>query len=284
MKIAIAGFNGLIGTHLIKHLKKQGHSIVEIPHRGDHLVLDERHADVEAVINLSGINIMHRWSESFKGHALSSRAGTAHDINHFYGLQTKKPQVFISASAIGYYGNHPHETLIEESPKGLGFLADLTQKWEKSTFNSSIHRVVAFRLGAVLSHDGGIVPKLLKLIKMHLGCILGDPESYFSWVHIEDVVRAFTKALDRSSFTGIYNLVSEGAVTQRKFMTTLASMYKHKIWFRVPKWLVKIVLGESASVILNDAKVYPKKLKLTDFDFLYPDLESALYSLRKLEP
>ena len=281
MKVAIAGYTGLIGTHLISHLEKKGFTIVKIDHEKDRLILNASCEDVDAVINLSGINILHRWNESFKGHALSSRAGTSHQINHFYYLKSKKPKLFISASAIGYYGDRPGETLIETSSKGLGFLADLTEKWEKSTFDSPIHRVVAFRLGVVLSSDGGMLPRLAKLVKYRLGCICGDPNAYLAWIHIDDVVRAFTTALERSSYCGVYNLVSENPSTQKEFMDTLANTLMRKIYLRMPKFLVKILLGEAASVILNDAHVYPKNLKLSGYDFLYPDLDAAFFSLVK---
>jgi len=279
MKIAVAGYSGSIGRHLCDHLKKKGYYIIEIPHRGDELLLDDRHLDVDAVINLSGINIMHRWSESFKGHALSSRAGTSHAINHFYDQASKKPKVFISASAIGYYGDQPGETLIETSPKGLGFMSDLVEKWEKATFDSPIKRVVAFRLGIVLSHDGGALPQISAMVKKYLGCIVGNPKSYFSWIHIDDVVKAFATALERSSYSGIYNLVSENPVTQEVFLKTLAKIFKTKLFLRAPRFLVKMLLGDSSSVLLNDTKVYPKKLKQSDFDFSHPDYEEAIYSL-----
>jgi uncharacterized protein (TIGR01777 family) len=281
MKVAVAGYSGLIGRHLTKSLKDKGFEVVEIPHRGDDLILDERHFDVDAVINLSGLNIMHRWSMAFKEEALSSRAGTATQINHFYDDKPKKPKVFISASAIGYYGDRPDEQLIETSPKGLGFLSDLVEKWEKATFNSPIHRIVVFRLGVVLSQDGGAVPKMAKAIKRHLGAILGNPLSIVSWIHIDDVVKAMIEALDRSSFSGIYNLVTDHPVSQRQFMDELAACFNKKIYLKLPAFLVKLVLGDAASILLNSAKVYPKKLKQSDFVFLYPEIQSALYSLKR---
>lgn len=280
MKVAVAGYSGLIGRHLCKELKKKGFQVVEIPHMGDTLLLDERHALCDAVINLSGINIMHRWSESFKALALASRAGTAHQINHFYDQCSIKPKVFISASAIGYYGDRPNETMIEESKKGLGYLSDLVQKWESSTFDSPIHRIVTFRLGIVLSHDGGALPRIVKLVKAYVGAIVGNPNAYASWVHIDDVVRAMILALDRSQISGVYNLVSDHPVTQKEFMQTLGKAFDRKIFLRIPRFLVTLFAGEAASVVLNDVKAFPKKLKLTGFEFVYPDLESAIASLK----
>lgn len=284
MKIAIAGSTGLIGRHLCAHLKNHGHMIIPIDHKGDKLILNANHHDVDAVVNLSGVNIMQRWSAEFKGHAKDSRIGTASDINHFYDLQSKKPKVFISASAIGYYGNRPEETLIESSEKGEGFLSDLVAAWEKASFDSPIHRVVCFRLGMVLAPDGGALPPIVKMTRRWLGAIMGNPDKMTSWVHIEDVVRAFTKALEQSSYNGSYNLTSEQSVTQKKFMDTVAKELKRKIYLKLPSFIVKWIFGEASEILLDDAKVYPKKLKQSGFDFLYPDLDSALCSLVKQVP
>lgn len=280
MKVAVAGFSGLIGTHLVKHLQQKGYEVIPIAHKGDKLELDHRHLDVDAVINLSGQNIMHRWSESFKQHALQSRAGTSHDINHFYDDKAHKPKVFISASAIGYYGSCPGETLIETSPKGVGFLSDLCEKWEMASFDSPIHRVVVFRLGLVLAEDSGVAKNLVKQVKRGLGAVFGKGQEALSWVHIDDVVKAMTHALERSSYQGVYNLVSESTTTQKGFQEALAKTYGKKVWLKLPRFLLKLILGEASSVILSDLKVYPKNLKLSGYDFLYPDLESALYSLK----
>ena len=284
MKIAVAGSSGLIGRHLCDHLKKLGHEIIPITHKDDRLILNEAHEDAEAVINLSGINIMQRWTFEFKEHAKNSRVGTAKQINQFYDLQRKKPKVFLSASAIGYYGDRPKETLIETSVKGEGFLSDLVDAWEKATLDSPIHRVVCFRLGMVLALDGGALPPLVKMTKLWLGAIMGNPDKMTSWVHIDDVVKAFSNALEQSSFSGVYNLVSEQSVTQKAFMDRLAQELKKKVYFKLPALIVKWIFGEASKILLDDAKVYPKKLKQSGFDFRYPDLDSALCSLVKQVP
>lgn len=284
MKVAIAGISGLIGKQLACRLKKLGHDVVAIEHKDDKLILTKMHEDVDAVVNLSGANIMQKWTPEFKQHALDSRAGTSHDINHFFDQLKKKPKVFISASAIGYYGHQPGETLIESSPKGEGFLSDLVQAWENASLDSPINRVVCFRLGVVLSDQGGALPRIMKSIKFRLGMILGNPQSHLSWIHIEDAVRAFTAALEQSSYKGIYNLVAEESVTQARFMNHLAMLMKRKIYLKLPNFLVSLIFGEASSVLLNDAKVYPKKLKQSGFDFHYPDLNSSLCSLVKSKP
>lgn len=284
MKVAIAGISGLIGKQLACHLKNLGHDVVAIAHQDDKLILTKIHEDVDAVVNLSGVNIMQKWTPEFKQHAHNSRVGTSSDINHFYDQLKKKPKVFISASAIGYYGHQPDETLIESSPKGEGFLSDLVQAWEKSSLDSPINRVVCFRLGVVLSDKGGALSRIMKSVKLRLGMILGNPQSYLSWIHIDDVVRAFTAAIEQSSYKGIYNLVAEESVTQECFMNTIAKLVNRKIYLKLPSFLVSFIFGEASSVLLNDAKVYPKKLKQSGFDFHYPDLNSSLCSLVKSKP
>lgn len=284
MKIAIAGITGLIGSHLAKHLKKLGHEVIAIGHNQNKLILTNEHKDVDAVVNLSGVNIMQRWGPEFKQQAFDSRAGTSHDINHFYDEVNKKPKVFISASAIGYYGHRPNETLIESSAKGTGFLSDLVDAWEKASLNSPIHRVVCFRLGVVLSDKGGMLFELVKIIKKRLGMILGPETNHLSWIHIDDAVRAFTAAIEQSSYKGIYNLVAEESVTQKQFMDEVAQSLKRKIFFKLPRFLVTFLWGEASELILNDTKVFPKKLKQSGFDFHYPDLNAAVCSLVKLKP
>lgn len=284
MKIAIAGITGLIGRQLEKSLKKHGHDVVAILHDGERLILNDSHKDVDAVINLSGVNIMQKWTPEFKTRVMNSRVNTAKQINHFYDQFSKKPKVLLSASAIGYYGHQPGETLVESSPKGEGFLSDLVDQWESATRDSAISRVVCFRMGVVLSNDGGALPKIIKGINLYLGAILGNPQSYMSWIHIDDVLKAFTNALEQNQYKGIYNLVSEQSVTQECFMKTLAKRLHRRIFLKLPQFIVNLIFGEAAEVITNDAKVYPKKLKQTGFDFSYPDLDSALYSLVKLKP
>lgn len=284
MKIAIAGSTGLIGSSLSSYLQKLGHEIVPILHQGNQLILTKVHENVDAVINLSGVRIMQRWTPSFKKEAFDSRVGTSYAINHFYDQVAKKPKVFISASAIGYYGDQPGKTLIESSDKGDGFLSDLVEAWEKASFDSPISRVVCFRLGVVLSNKGGMLPKLIKMIKMQLGAVMGDPESYLSWIHIDDVIKAFTAAINQSCYHGIYNLVAEESITQKRFLDSIAKILKRKIFLKLPRFLATLILGEASEVVLNDMKVFPKKLKQTGFVFDYPDLNSALCSLMLSEP
>lgn len=284
MKIAIAGSTGLIGSSLSSYLQKLGHEIVPILHQGNQLILTKEHEYVDAVINLSGVKIMQRWTSSFKKEAFDSRVGTSYAINHFYDQVAKKPKVFISASAIGYYGDQGGTTLIESSNKGVGFLSDLVEAWEKASFDSPISRVVCFRLGVVLSNKGGMLPKLIKMIKRRLGALMGDPESYLSWIHIDDVIKAFVAAINQSCYHGIYNLVAEESITQKFFLDSLAKILKRKIFLKLPRFVVTLIFGEAAEVILNDMKVFPKKLKQNGFAFDYPDLNSALCSLMLSEP
>lgn len=280
MKVAIAGYSGLIGKHLVSHLTSIGFEIVKIDHEGDRLMLNESHLGVDAVINLCGINIMHRASDEFKKHALASRAGTSTQINHFYDDKSLKPKVFISASAVGFYGNRPGETMIETSEKGAGFLSDLCEKWEKATFDSPISRIVVFRLGVVLAQDGGALAAMTAQVKKSLGVLFGQGQEMMSWIHIDDVVKVFTQALEQSRFSGVYNLVTEESVTHRQFLEEIAEIFGKKIWLKLPKFLLKLFLKDSSELILNDTKVFPKKLKLSGYEFLYPDLKSAIYSLK----
>jgi len=279
MKIAIAGASGFVGRHLVAALKKRGDEVLEITHEGDRLILGEQHRAVDAVINLSGSPVFGRWTDKKKAHILASRVQTAKDLNRFYAQQKIRPKVLITASAIGYYGDRPHETLIEESKKGKGFLADVVEAWEKASLDSPIHRVVIFRFGIILGKDGGALKKLKTQVRFHLGAQLGSGQQMISWIHIEDVVRAILYSLDRSMMKGVYNLVTEEAVTQERLLNSLCQAMHKKCFLKIPAFMLRGLLGESASLFLSDQKAYPKKLKQNDFEFLYPDVESAIYSL-----
>lgn len=284
MKIAIAGGSGFVGRHLVAALKKRGDEVIEIGHKNNQLLLEPKHQEVEALINLSGSPIFTRWNPSHKQAILRSRVETARALNHFYTESKIKPKVFISASAIGYYGDRQGETLVEESLKGKGFLADVVEAWEKATLNSPIHRVVLFRFGFILGQDGGALKSLQKQVKWNLGAQLGKGNQWISWIHIEDVVTAILTALDRSAMKGVYNLVTEKPVSQKDLIQTLSTLMHKKCFLKVPRCVVKGAFGEASALFLDSLKVYPKKLKQFDFEFRYPDLDAALYSLVRKSP
>lgn len=279
MKIAIAGYSGLIGQYLTKALQKRGDEVILIKHKGNELIFDKEHENVDCVINLSGFPIKGRWDEEKKLKIHDSRVLTAKAINHFYDTQGKKPKVFISASAVGYYGSCSNTTMIEDSPMGDGFLASVCDDWETATLDSPISRVVIFRLGAVLAKDGGFYPTLRNLVKNYLGMILGSGRQMVSWIHIDDVVQAFLMAIDRSSMKGFYNLCSENPICQKDMMKEIGVLLKKPIFLELPKFLVRFLLGDVSEVVLADTKAYPKNLKKSDFCFYFDDFKSAIESL-----
>jgi hypothetical protein len=279
MKIAIAGYSGLIGRHLISALQKRGDEVILIKHKNDKLQLDKEHESVDCVINLSGFPIMGRWTEETKLKIHDSRVNTAKQINHFYDTIAKKPKVFISASAIGYYGSDPQTTMIEDSPMGDGFLASVCDDWETATLDSPISRIVIFRLGVVLAKDGGFYPNIKKMVKSYLGVIFGSGRQMMSWVHIDDVIQAFLMAIDRSSMKGFYNLCAENPIRQKDMMKEIGALLKKPVFLRLPKFLLKILLGEASEFVLADMKAYPKNLKKSDFCFYFDDFKSAIESL-----
>lgn len=281
MRVALAGSTGFIGRHLKNYLSAEGFEVIDIPHEGDRLLLGQEHEGVDAVINLSGASIRGRWSLKRQQQIVSSREGSAKQINHFYDGLAQKPQVLLSASGIGYYGDCPDQVVIESSAKGSGFLADVVARWEQATFDSPIKRCVVFRLGVVLGHDGGVLALLKRLVYGGVGAILGSKNTCFCWVHIQDVLRAFVFALQRGSVKGVYNLTAPESSTQQELMEGIGELCQRKVRWHVPAWLLKLILGEASCVILNQIKAYPKNLKLNGFEFLYPDLSTALASLKR---
>lgn len=279
MKIAIAGYSGLIGRHLISALQKRGDEVLEIKHKNGSLLFDKEHEGVDCVINLSGYPIMGRWSEETKLKIHDSRVNTAKQINHFYDTVAKKPKVFISASAVGYYGSDPQATMIEDSPMGDGFLASVCDDWETATLDSPISRIVIFRLGVVIAKDGGFYPNIKKMVKSYLGVIFGSGRQMMSWVHIDDVIQAFLMAIDRSSMKGFYNLCAENPIRQKDMMKEIGALLKKPVFLRMPKFFLKMLLGEASEFVLADTKAYPKNLKKSDFCFYFDDFKSAIESL-----
>lgn len=297
MKILMTGATGLIGKELGKKLLRNGHEIVivsrdqekankEMPFRceiieGDlskgslfHPILES----IDAVIHLLGENIAsRRWSKAQKIILYESRVtGTRNLVNSF----TKNiPSVFVSASAIGIYGDAGQAELPENSQPGKGFLADLCVAWEQEVdmlINKGRTRIVKFRLSPVLARQGGALKKMKPIFQSGLGGRLGSGKQWMSWVHLQDVINAFSHAIDDEKFKGIYNLSAPGVVTNEEFSKSLAHSLGRTLGPPVPAFALKILFGELANTLLASQKVKPQALMESGFKFQFPDLDRAL--------
>lgn len=293
MNILITGGSGLIGRHLTRFLKEKGHRVswlVRSPTAGeiptykwspDQSFIDESaFRDNEVLIHLAGENVgKGRWTEKRKKQILESRTiGTQLLVNTLAKIPNSIRTV-ICASAIGYYGDSSYEIFTEASGKGKGFLAEVTEKWEAVAkgFQLPGVRTITFRIGVVLSKDGGAVPQLAFPVKWFVGAPIGDGRQMLSWIHIQDLCSMLYKAVADEDITGIYNAVAPTPVDNRT-MTKLIAKQLHRPLFLppVPGFVMRLLLGEMAEIVLGGSRVSSDKITQSGFAFSFPDADSAL--------
>lgn len=297
MKILISGASGLVGRALESSLKASGDDVFCLvrdrskvsdraifwdPNNG--LVDIASLEGFDAVVHLAGENIAAgRWTDEQKKHILNSRLqGTKTLVNALTRLK-QPPKVFVSASAVGYYGDRGDEICTEESSSGTGFLADVCRQWEaaaKPAEEIGI-RTVFLRTGIVLSPNGGALAKMLPPFKLGLGGKLGSGQQYMSWIALDDLVGAIIFAIENDRVSGPINGVAPHAVTNAEFTTTLGTVLNRPTIFPVPAFVLKLLLGEEMAneVLLGGAHVEPKQLESLGYSFKYPELEPALKNL-----
>jgi len=284
MKIAVTGSSGLIGSAFVSLLKSSGHEAVCLKRPGQ-WDPENRTADpaafsgVQAVVHLAGENIASRWTSAQKQRILDSRVkGTRLIAETISGLD-RPPDVLVSASAIGYYGDRGNETLREESPSGNGFLADVCRQWEAATDAATRKgiRVVHSRTGLVLSPNGGAMAKMLLPFKLGVGGIVGSGDQYWSWISIDDVCGAILHCVQAAALHGPVNLVSPSPVTNLEFTRILGRLLRRPTIFPMPAFAARLALGEMADeLLLASTRVEPAKLLGTRFVFKHRELEPAL--------
>ena len=288
-RIAITGASGLIGTALVGHLKSEGHTVQRFVRRPvvapDEIQWDPKtgYVDIEAlrgvdaIIHLAGVGVGDkRWSKKYKSEILNSRLlGTtaiAHAVNEV------KPQVFISASAIGWYGESGNRSVIESDRVGDDFLAAVCREWEAAADLVTDVRTVKIRTGLVLDPTGGALGKMLPLFRLGLGGKLGNGKQWWSWITLHDVIRAITFLLEKN-VSGPVNLTSPNPVTNQEFTSALARAMHRPALFPAPAIALKIALGGFSSEILGSKKVVPQALTDAGFTWDYPHITNALTAL-----
>jgi hypothetical protein len=299
MKILISGGTGLIGKALIKNFIQTGDQIVvltrskvgkEDSNTLKYVEWDARSSeplipflkDINAVINLAGDNIGDGyWSKAKKELIVQSRVHAGNALSRAIIDSGSKPDVFIQASGVGYYGASLEEKLDELSPNGKGFQAGVAQKWENSSalLDSSGIRRVIIRMGIVLDSKSGALPLMVLPFKMFVGGPLGNGRQYVSWIHLQDDIRAIDFVLRNNKLSGAVNLTAPTSYTNKEFGKIIGIVLQRPYWFPVPAFGLKLVLGEKSELVLDGQNVYPEKLLAHGFQFKYPDLESALRSI-----
>lgn len=294
MKYLITGGTGFVGKALCKKLLDENNQITILSRSlnkvekvfGDKVKsitsLDEIGSNVkfDVVVNLAGEGIAEkRWSEEQKQELINSRVNITKELVKLFDRLDKKPSVFISASAIGYYGGQGDETLVENSKPNDEFTHQLCKNWENEAIKAEDLgiRTIITRFGVVLGKNGGTIEKMLTPFKLGLGGKIGSGKQYFSWVYIDDVVETIIHLVNNKKLSGKFNVTSPKSVTNAVFTKSLGEALNRPTIFPMPSFIVKILFGEMGEVLLlNGQRVYPKKLLDSGLEFKFDDIDNAL--------
>lgn len=292
-RIAVTGSSGLIGSALVGHLKEQGYEVQRLVRRkattNEEITWDPQAGTVDldaldgvhGVIHLAGAGVGDkRWTKKYRATILNSRLLGTTAIAH--AVEKVKPSVFISASAIGYYGETGNRAVTENDRVGDDFLATVCREWEAAADLAGSVRTVKIRTGLVLDPVGGALGRMLPLFRLGVGGKLGSGNQWWSWITLHDEINAITHLLN-SSVSGPVNLTSPFPVTNQEFTGTLARSLHRPALFPVPGFALKIALGGFSTEILGSKKVLPSVLSEDGFAFDYPHLTGALAALCETE-
>lgn len=248
--------------------------------------LDQLNSDPPRVIlHLAGEPVIGRWTEAKKKAIIDSRVGGLEKLRVAMGDWSAKPQVLLSASAIGYYGDRGDEVLNEQSGPGHDFLAEVCEQWEQAALNikarGMVRRLAIVRIGLVLGSEGGMLAKMLTPFKAGVGGRIGDGKHWQSWIHVSDLARLILFALENRACPSVcvFNGVAPNPVTNSEFTKTLAGQLKRPALFPVPGFALKALFGEAAETITASARVSSAKVENGGFEFEFPALEGALADL-----
>ena len=294
MRILITGGLGFVGTQLSENLLKKGNEVTVVDHspqpkpytpkQVEYISADttisgawqEELKKHDAVINLAGASIFQRWDEKTKQLIYDSRILTTRHVVE--GMTGEKGALLCSTSAVGYYGFQGNEELIEEDSPGDDFLARVCVDWEKEALkaNDKGIRVTITRFGIVLGKTGGALGQMISAFKKFVGGPLGSGDQWFSWVHMVDLLRAFLFVFDNQDIHGPVNICSPNPVRNWELAKALGKTLSRPSFFKTPAFMIRLVLGEFGSAVLEGQRVIPAKLLRKGFVFQYPEITGAL--------
>lgn len=303
MKVAITGATGLVGSRLVEKLNGETHQILVLTRNLDKakkVFPNSAFPQIEivqynpqtsgewqtvisgcdAVINLAGAPIAERWSPQYKQEILSSRQTVTQKVVEAIKQAEVKPRVLVSASAIGYYGTSETATFDETSSSGGDFLAEVCQKWEAEAekVKEAGVRLVIPRIGIVLA-NGGALGKMLGPFQMFAGGPIGSGRQWFSWIHRDDLVNLIIEALKRPDMEGVFNATAPNPVRMAQFCQTLGEVMNRPSWLPVPDFVLELLLGDGAKVVLEGQQVLPKQTQSVNFKYKYPQLKPAIQEI-----
>lgn len=302
MKILITGGTGLVGSYLIPKLIEKGHQ-VNILSRSTHqdknpninyhqwdIKKGEIDSDslkgVDTIIHLAGAGIADKkWTPERKKILIDSRVKSLELIYSVLVHSKSKPKKLISTSGIGYYGAITTDNIFTENDKpGDDFVAEICIKWEDAALKFKNIGLDVFipRVAVVLTEKGGALERMKTPTKFNIGSPLGSGKQWMPWIHIEDLCNIYEKAIENESLTGVYNASSSQYIQNKNFSKTLASVLgKAHFVPNVPSFVLKLLFGEMANIILEGSRVSNEKIIQTGFDFQYQKLDKALEDLLK---
>lgn len=293
--VLITGGTGLIGKVLTKRLLEQGHGVrilSRTPHSGSkipsffwnveaHEIDDKAFDGIDHLVHLAGIGVADkRWTTKRKQEIIDSRVNSMKLISDTLKKKEIRLRSFVGASAIGIYGMETSDTIFSEEDRGSkDFLSETCELWEKSYHDMPMlaDKTVILRIGVVLSKQGGALERLLPLFKKGLGSAIGNGKQYMPWIHVDDMVSVIMEGLFNEGLKGVYNAVAPEHTTNGAFSKQLAQALSKPFFLpNVPAFVMKLVFGEMANVLLTGSRASDKKLMDTGFTFRYPNLEKAL--------
>jgi uncharacterized protein (TIGR01777 family) len=289
-RIAVSGASGLIGTALVGKLKSEGYTVQRLVRRptvsSEEIYWNPANSEidiaalegVDAVIHLAGAGVGDkRWTKKYKAEILNSRLlGTTTIAN---AVAQVKPKVFISASAIGWYGETGNRAVVESDRGGDDFLAAVCREWEAAADLAGDVRTVKLRTGLVLDPTGGALGRMLPLFRFGLGGKLGNGKQWWSWITLHDQLRAILFVLENENISGAVNLTAPNPVTNQEFTSALARALRRPALFPAPAFALKLALGGFSTEILGSKKVIPAALQEAGFNFDFPHIGPALDAL-----
>ncbi|GAC1558431.1 MAG: TIGR01777 family oxidoreductase [Myxococcales bacterium] len=299
MKIVVGGASGLIGKRLVARLAARGDEVVALVRTtaGDppwargvrRVAWDGKQsgpwaAELDgagAVVNLAGASVSgKRWSESYKQEILASRVDSTRALVQAMGAAAQKPRVFVSGSAVGYYGGRGDEPLDESAAPGDGFLAGVVRAWEAEAVAAEALgvRVALLRTGVVLAVEGGALPQMLPPFKAFVWVPVGSGKQWFPWIHVDDEVSLLVWAIDRD-LRGPVNAAAPGVETMEAFCKSLGRVLHRPSWAKVPAAALRLAVGEFATVLTEGQRVVPGKAAQSGFRFRFERSEAALADL-----
>lgn len=290
MKVVVSGASGFIGSALVPALEAEGHEVVRLVRRDPHEtaeiawdpatgLLDRRALEgVDAVVNLSGANVGHRWTGSRRREILDSRVDATRLLAATAAALEPRPSVLVCAGGVDVYGDRGDEIVTEESALGEGFLADVGRAWEAAAEPARVAgiRVVNFRQGVVLAEHGGALERMLRFFRLGLGGRVGSGRQWWSWVALDDLTAAYAFVL-RGDLAGPVNLCAPNPVTNEQFTRALGSALHRPTIFPAPELAVRALYGEMGiDVLIRRPRVLPTRLLDAGFEFAYPHVDAAL--------